>query len=171
MGLSYEIGAGGSGHGFAAGADALAQAGVGCRGAVVEGAEHLVQRQQAAAAPRATQRPTPPKKSKAELEAERRAYQVQQDARDYRLKLMNLQQSAESLQAFLKNTLAREGSEAYLTQMRGLDLGIYSVGNDIELLRGAVTTLQGVFRLATDPYTPPTPISREDSAADAVIDL
>jgi hypothetical protein len=129
------------------------------------------ERQQAAAAPRATQRPTPPKKSEAELEAERRAYQVQQDARDYRLKLMNLQQSAESLQAFLKNTLAREGSEAYLTQMRGLDLGIYSVGNDIELLRGAVTTLQGVFRLATDPYTPPTPISREDAAADAVIDL
>ena len=129
------------------------------------------ERQQAAAAPRATQRPTPPKKSEAELEAERRAYQVQQDARDYRLKLMNLQQSAESLQAFLKNTLAREGSEAYLTQMRGLDLGIYSVGNDIELLRGAVTTLQGVFRLATEPYTPPTPISREDAAADAVIDL
>jgi hypothetical protein len=84
---------------------------------------------------------------------------------------MNLQQSAESLQAFLKNTLAREGSEAYLTQMRGLDLGIYSVGNDIELLRGAVTTLQGVFRLATEPYTPPTPIRREDAAADAVIDL
>jgi hypothetical protein len=129
------------------------------------------ERQQAAAAPRATQRATPPKKSEAEMEAERRAYQVQQDARDYRLKLMNLQQSAESLQAFLKNTLAREGSEAYLTQMRGLDLGIYSVGNDIELLRGAVTTLQGVFRLATDPYTPPTPISREDAAADAVIDL
>ena len=129
------------------------------------------ERQQAAAAPRATHRPAPPKKSEAELEAERRAYQVQQDARDYRLKLMNLQQSAESLQAFLKNTLAREGSEAYLTQMRGLVLGIYSVGNDIELLRGAVTTLQGVFRLATDPYTPPTPISREDAAADAVIDL
>ena len=129
------------------------------------------ERQQAAAAPRATQRATPPKKSEAELEAERRAYQVQQDARDYRLKLMNLQQSAESLQAFLKNTMAREGSEAYLTQMRGLDLGIYSVGNDIELLRGAVTTLQGVFRLATEPYTPPTPISREDAAADAVIDL
>jgi hypothetical protein len=130
------------------------------------------ERQPAAAAPNAKPKPKPkPKKSEAELESERRAYQVQQDARDYRLKLMNLQQSAESLQAFLKNTLAREGSEAYLTQMRGLDLGIYSVGNDIELLRGAVTTLQGVFRLATDPYTPPTPISREDSAADAVIDL
>jgi len=129
------------------------------------------ERPPAGAAPRATQRRTPPKKSESELESERRAYQVQQDARDYRLKLMNLQQSAESLQAFLKNTLAREGSEAYLTQMRGLDLGIYSVGNDIELLRSAVTTLQGVFRLATDPYTPPTPISREAAAADAVIDL
>jgi len=129
------------------------------------------ERQQAAAAPRASQRPAPPKKSEAELEAERRAYQIQQDARDYRLKLMNLQQSAESLQAFLKNTMAREASEAYLTQMRDLDIGIYSVGNDIELLRSAVTTLQGVFRLATEPYTPPTPISREDAAADAVIDL
>ena len=112
-----------------------------------------------------------PKKSEAELEAERRAYQIQQDARDYRLKLMNLQQSAESLQAFLKNTLAREGSEAYLTQMRGLDLGIYSVGKDIELLRSAVTTLQGVFRLATEPYTPPAPIAREEVAADAVVDV
>ncbi len=129
------------------------------------------ERQQTAAAPRATQRPAPPKKSEAELEAERRAYQLQQDARDYRLKLMNLQQSAESLQAFLKNTLAREGTEGYLTQMRGLDLGIYSVGKDIELLRGAVTTLQGVFRLATEPYTPPVPISREDAAADAVVDV
>ena len=129
------------------------------------------ERQQAAAAPRGPQRPAPPKKSEAELEAERRAYQIQQDARDYRLKLMNLQQSAESLQAFLKNTMAREASEAYLTQMRDLDIGIYSVGNDIELLRSAVTTLQGVFRLATEPYTPPTPISREDAAADAVIDL
>jgi hypothetical protein len=122
--------------------------------------------------PSAKPKPKPkPKKSEAELEAERRAYQLQQDARDYRLKLMNLQQSAESLQAFLKNTLAREGSETYLTQMRGLELGIYSVGKDIELLRGAVTTLQGVFRLATEPYTPPTPISREDAAADAVVDV
>jgi hypothetical protein len=129
------------------------------------------ERQQAAAAPRATHRPAPPKKSEAELEAERRAYQLQQDARDYRLKLMNLQQSAESLQAFLKNTLAREGSEAYLTQMRGLDLGIYSVGKDIELLRGAVTTLQGVFRLATEPYAPPAPITRAEAASDAVVDV
>jgi hypothetical protein len=129
------------------------------------------ERQQAAAAPRATHRPAPPKKSEAELEAERRAYQLQQDARDYRLKLMNLQQSAESLQAFLKNTLAREGSEAYLTQMRELDLGIYSVGKDIELLRGAVTTLQGVFRLATEPYTPPAPITRAEAASDAVVDV
>jgi hypothetical protein len=89
------------------------------------------ERQPAAAAPNAKPKPKPkPKSPRPELESERRAYQVQQDARDYRLKLMNLQQSAESLQAFLKNTLAREGSEAYLTQMRGLDLGIYSVGNE-----------------------------------------
>lgn len=133
------------------------------------------ERQQAAAAPpppRTPRQPAPPKKSEAEIEAERRAYQLQQDARDYRLKLMNLQQSAESLRAFLKNTLAREGSEAYLTELRGLDLGIYSVGKDIDLLRGAVTTLQDVFRLATEPYTPPAPMPRsEDVAADVVINV
>lgn len=130
-------------------------------------------RQQAAASPQsqATRRPAPPKKSEAELEAERRVYQVQQDARDYRLKLMNLQQSADSLRAFLKNTLAREGSETYLTELRGLDLGIYSVGKDIELMRGAVTTLQDAFRLATEPYTPPAPIAREEVASDAVVDV
>lgn len=129
-------------------------------------------RQQAAAAPRANRAPAPPRKSEAELEAERRAYQQQQDARDYRLKLMNLQQSADSLWAFLKSTLAREGSEAYLTELRGLDLGIYSVGKDIELLRGSVTTLQEVFRLATEPYTPPAPIPRsEEVVSDVTIDV
>lgn len=129
-------------------------------------------RQQAAAAPKANRSPAPPRKSEAELEAERRAYQTQQDARDYRLKLMNLQQSADSLRAFLKSTLAREGSEAYLTELRGLDLGIYSVGKDIELLRGSVTTLQEVFRLATEPYTPPAPMPRsEEVVSDVTIDV
>ena len=120
------------------------------------------ERQQAAAAPRASRAPTPPRKSEAELEAERRAYQQQQDARDYRLKLMNLQQSADSLRSFLKSTLAREGTEAYLTELRNLDLGIYSVGKDIELLRNAVTTLQEVYKLAIETYAPPVQVSRHE---------
>jgi hypothetical protein len=103
-----------------------------------------------------------PRKSEAELEAERRAYQQQQDARDYRLKLMNLQQSADSLRSFLKSTLAREGTEAYLTELRNLDLGIYSVGKDIELLRNAVTTLQEVYKLAIETYAPPVQVSRHE---------
>ena len=66
------------------------------------------QQQAAAPGPKVRRQPPPPKKSEAEIEAERRVYQVQQDARDYRLKLMNLQQSAESIEAFLKSTLARK---------------------------------------------------------------
>lgn len=132
------------------------------------------ERQQAAATPppRTERKPAPPKKSEAEIQAERRAYQVQQDARDYRLKLMNLQQSAESLRSFLKNVLAREGSESYLTELRNVEAGIYSVDKDVELLRGAVVTLQEAFKLATEPYTPPTPMPRDESvAADVVIDV
>lgn len=132
------------------------------------------ERQQAAAAPppRTERKPAPPKKTEAEIEAERRAYQVQQDARDYRLKLMNLQQSAESLRAFLKNVLSREGTEAYLTELRNVEAGIYSVNKDVELLRGAVVTLQEVFKLATEPYTPPAPMPRsEEVAADVVINV
>ena len=119
-------------------------------------------RQQDAAAPKVKRAPTPPAKSEAELEVERRAYQRQQDARDYRLKLMNLQQSADSLWAFLRSTLAREGTEAYLMELRDLDLGIYSVGKDITLLRDAVTTLQEVYKLVTEPYNAPEPISRHE---------
>lgn len=132
------------------------------------------ERQQAAATPtpRTERKPAPPKKSEAEIEAERRAYQVQQDARDYRLKLMNLQQSAESLRAFLRSVLAREGSETYLTELRNVEAGIYSVDKDVELLRGAVVTLQEVFKLASEPYTPPAPMPRsQDVASDVVIDV
>lgn len=132
------------------------------------------ERQQGAAAPppRAPRQPAPPKKSEAELEAERRAYQVQQDARDYRLKLMNLQQSAESLRAFLKNVLSREGSESYLTELRAVEAGIYSVDKDVQLLRDAVVTLQDAFRLATEPYIPPVPIGRhEQDPATTTIDV
>lgn len=129
-------------------------------------------RQQAAAAPKAKRATPPPRKSESELEAERRAYQQQQDARDYRLKLMNLQQSADSLRSFLKSTLAREGTEAYLTELREMDLGIYSVGKDIDLLRNAVTTLQEVYKLAIEPYIPPTPVSRHEvDPTTATIDL
>jgi hypothetical protein len=130
------------------------------------------ERQQAAAAPRVRRTPPPPRKSEAEIEAERRAYQQQQDARDYRLKLMNLQQSADSLRAFLKGTLAREGTEQYLAELRELELGIYSVGNDIELLRNAVTTLQEVYKLAIEPYVAPTQVSRcEIDPTTTTIDL
>lgn len=130
-------------------------------------------KQQAAAAPpRAKAKPKPaPKKSAEELEAERRAFQIQDDVRSYRLKLNNLQESAESLEAFIKNTLAREGSESYLRELRQLDLGIFSVDDDMTKLRNAVMVCQSVYKLITEPYTPPTPISREDAAADAVIDL
>lgn len=130
------------------------------------------ERQQGAATPRTERKPAPPKRTEAEIEAQRRAFQVQQDARDYRLKLMNLQQSAESLRAFLKNVLSREGSESYLTELRNVEAGIYSVDRDVELLRGAVVTLQEVFKLATEPYTPPAPMPRSgDVAADVVIDV
>ena len=145
------------------------------RPALTVGAKPASADQQQAAAtppPRTERKPAPPKKTEAEIEAERRAYQVQHDARDYRLKLMNLQQSAESLRAFLKSVLAREGSESYLTELRNVEAGIYSVDKDVELLRGVVVTLQEAFKLATEPYTPPTPMPRDESvAADVVIDV
>lgn len=102
----------------------------------------------------------PPKKSEAELEAERRSYRIQEDVRDYRVKLNNLQESAEALQAFLKSTLAREGSETYLQELRRLDLGIFSVDDDINKLRNAVVVCQSIYQLITEPYTPPAPIKR-----------
>lgn len=131
-------------------------------------------KQAEAAAPsqaKAKPKPAAPKKSAEELEAERRAYQLEQNVRDYRLKLNNLQQSAESLEAFIRNTLAREGSESYLGEMRKLDLGIFSVDDDMTKLRDAVMVCQSVYKLITEPYTPPTPISRAEVAADAVVDV
>ena len=115
-----------------------------------------------AAAPKATKKPAAPKKSAEELEAERHKFQVQQDVRDYRLKLNNLQQSAESLEAFIKNTLAREGSESYLRELRQQEMGIFSVDDDIDKLRNAVLVCQSVFKLITEPYVPPAPISRRE---------
>lgn len=116
----------------------------------------------AAAPPKATKRPPAPKKSAEELEAERRKFQIQQDVRDYRLKLNNLQQSAESLEAFIKNTLAREASESYLRELRQQEMGIYSVTDDIKKLRDAVLICQSIYKLITEPYNPPAPISRQE---------
>jgi len=121
-------------------------------------------KQSAAAAPprpKAKTKPAP-KKSQAELEAERRAYQIQDDVRSYRLKMNNLQQSAESLEAFIKNTLAREGSESYLRELRRQEMGIYSVDNDVEKLRDAVVVCQSIYKLITESYERPEPISRHE---------
>ncbi len=42
----------------------------------------------------------------------------------------------------------------------------------MELLRGAVVTLQEAFKLATEPYTPPAPMPRsQEVASDVVIDV
>jgi len=132
------------------------------------------ERQAAAAAPppKATKRPAPPKKSAEELEEERRQFQIQQDVQSYRLKLNNLQQSAESLDAFLRNTLAREGSESYLQAMRQVDRGIFSVSDDIQKLRDAVVVCQSIYKLITEPYTPPAPMPRnEATASESTIDV
>jgi hypothetical protein len=121
------------------------------------------QRQAAAAAPsQPAKKKAPPKKTQAELEAEQRAFQVQQDVRDYRLKLNNLQQSAESLEAFIKNTLAREGSESYLRELRQQEMGVYSVSDDVAKLRDAVVVCQSIYGLITEPYSRPEPISRHE---------
>ncbi len=121
------------------------------------------ERQAAAAAPPSpAKKKAPPKKTQAELEAEQRAFQVQQDVRDYRLKLNNLQQSAESLEAFIKNTLAREGSESYLRELRQQEMGVYSVSDDVAKLRDAVVVCQSIYGLITEPYSRPEPISRHE---------
>jgi hypothetical protein len=117
----------------------------------------------AAAPPRAKAKAKPaPRQSAEELEAEKRQFQIQQDVQSYRLKLNNLQQSAESLDAFLRNTLAREGSESYLRELRQVDRGIFSVSDDIQKLRDAVVVCQSIYKLITEPYSPPEPISRHE---------
>ena len=74
----------------------------------------------------------------------------------------NLQQSAESLEAFLRSVLAREGSEAYLQELRAQEMGIYSVTDDVAKLRNAVTVCQVIYKLITETYQPPEPISRHE---------
>ena len=126
----------------------------------------------AAPPPKATKKPASPKKSAEELEAERRKFQIQDDVRSYRLKLNNLQQSAESLEAFVKNILAREGSESYLRELRQQEMGIYSVDDDVQKLRDAVVVCQSIYKLITESYSPPAPISRHEvDPSTATIDL
>ena len=92
--------------------------------------------------------------------------------RSYRLKLNNLQQYAEYLEAFIKNTLAREGSESYLRELRQQEMGIYSVSDDVAKLRDAVVVCQSIYKLITEPYIPPAPISRHEvDPSTATIDL
>ena len=130
------------------------------------------ERVKSSAAPPRKKPKAPPKKTDAELEAERRAYQIQQDVRDYRLKMNNLQQSAEALEAFIKSTLAREGSEEYLQTLRKQQAGIYSVTDDVAKLRDAVIVCQSIYKLITEVYQPPEPISRrQTSASEAVVEL
>ena len=134
------------------------------QGALTVGSKPASAERQAAAAapPPPTKKKALPKKTQAELEAEQRAFQIQQDVRDYRLKLNNLQQSAESLEAFIKNTLAREGSESYLRELRQQDMGVYSVSDDVAKLRDAVVVCQSIYGLITEPYSRPEPISRHE---------
>ena len=102
----------------------------------------------------------PPKKTQRELEEERRQYELEANARKYRMQLLSLQQSAEGLEGLIKTLLANHGSD-YLDAMRDLDLGAYSVTEDVDLLRKSVTVLQSCFRLATEVYIAPEPIQVE----------
>ena len=76
------------------------------------------------------------------------------------MQLLSLQQQAESLEGLLKTLLVNYGSD-YLEALRDLDLGAYSVTEDVELLRKAVTVLQSCFRLATEVYIAPEPVKVE----------
>ena len=112
-----------------------------------------------AAAQNATARPVIPQKTEREKAAERAAYQLEQDARKYRMLLLSLQQASDALATFLESTVAKAGSHTVLERMRGLDLGAYSVGKDLELLRKSVTTLQKAYKVATEEYVAPATIN------------
>jgi hypothetical protein len=107
-----------------------------------------------------TKPPKAPAKSQKQLEAEAHEAALRKDITDYRNGLHNLRVSADALEALLKNILVKNG-DGRLAEMRArTDLGIYAVDDDMGLLRGAVETCQRIYRLATEPYVPPTPISR-----------
>jgi len=115
-----------------------------------------------AASGTSTKPPKQPKKSQEELEAEAHEAALRKDIMDYRNDLHNLRVSADALEARLKNILARSG-DGRLAEMRGrTDLGVYSVHDDMNLLRGAVEACQRIYRLATEPYVAPQPISRRE---------
>ena len=114
------------------------------------------ERMAAAAAERPSPK-APPKKTQRELDEERRQYELEANARKYRMQLLSLQQQSESLEGLLKTLLVNHGSD-YLEAMRDLDLGAYSVTEDVDLLRKSVTVLQSCFRLATEVYIAPEPI-------------
>jgi hypothetical protein len=106
----------------------------------------------------------PPRISQAEREEQQRRYELEQNTRKYRLLLLSLQQSSEALEDFLKSTLVRYGGH-YLEAMRDLDLGSYSVTDDVGLLRSAVSVQQICLRLMTEDYVPPTRVEVDPSAA------
>ena len=83
----------------------------------------------------------------------------------------NLQESAQALEAFIKNTLAREGSDSYLRELRQQEMGIYSVTDDVAKLREAVVVCQSIYRLITEPYAPPVPISRYDDPKTTTVEI
>ena len=108
---------------------------------------------------------TPPKKTRASAEElARQAAEVAfiKDIQDYRHGLHNLRVSADALETLLKNILVRGGDERLIAMRQRTDMGIFSVHDDMDLLRGAVETCQNVFRLATDKYQRPDPISRHE---------
>jgi len=106
----------------------------------------------------ATARPVIPQKTEREKAAERAAYELEQSARKYRMALLSLQQASDALENFLKGTIAKAGTSDILEQMRDLDLGPYSVTEDVEMLRKSVLTLQRSFKLATEEYVAPAGI-------------
>lgn len=121
------------------------------------GQEPSTAERMAAAAAERPKPTAPPKKTQREVDEERRQYELEANARKYRMQLLSLQQQSESLEGLLKTLLVNHGSD-YLEAMRDLDLGAYSVTEDVDLLRKSVTVLQSCFRLATEVYIAPEPI-------------
>ena len=99
-------------------------------------------------------KPKAPQKSQRELEEEKQRFELESNARKYRMQLLSLHQASEALEGMMKTYLATYGSD-YLDAMRDLDLGAYSVSEDVELLRKSVKVLQSCFRLATEVYIAP----------------
>ena len=106
--------------------------------------------------------PQKPKVSAEELARQAAEVAFVKDIQDYRHALHNLRVSADALETLLKNILVRGGDERLDAMRQRTDMGIFSVKDDMDLLRGAVETCQNVFRLATEQYQRPEPISRHE---------